>query len=425
MVAELNYTNLDDEPAFAGMNTSTEALARVVADRLAERVHAGALGDSAPGARRAGRHAPRVARRLGELRAGAVTAVHVVVPDGIDDPARPSGGNAYDRRVCHGLAEAGWSVHVHAVPGSWPRPGAAVVRRPRRRRRPDPRRRRRAARRAGRLDGPGGAGAAGGPAAAGRARAHAAGPRRGRRPRPDAGRRRPRGRRFGRHDQPVGPAKAPGAVLRCPATACTSPSPASTPPSSRREPRPPGRCSRVAAVIPGKGHDVLLDALATMTRPSLGLPVRGQPRPRPGVRRGPPPPGPGRRAGRAGALPGAADRSRSRPQLRRRRPAGAGVARGDVRHGRHRGAGPWPAGRRGRGRRGAGGPRSRRRRDPAGPARSARRPCRARRRAAGLARRRRAAAAAAPGRARAARVALRGGRPPRRSLAGVLAGAAR
>jgi 6-pyruvoyl-tetrahydropterin synthase len=47
VVAELNYRNLDDEPAFAGMNTSTEALARVIADRLAERVHAGALGDGA------------------------------------------------------------------------------------------------------------------------------------------------------------------------------------------------------------------------------------------------------------------------------------------------------------------------------------------------------------------------------------------
>jgi 6-pyruvoyl-tetrahydropterin synthase len=46
VVAELNYSNLDDDPAFAGMNTSTEALARVVADRLAERVRAGALGDS-------------------------------------------------------------------------------------------------------------------------------------------------------------------------------------------------------------------------------------------------------------------------------------------------------------------------------------------------------------------------------------------
>ena len=47
MLAELTYRNLDDEPAFAGMNTTTEALARVVADRLAERVHAGALGDTA------------------------------------------------------------------------------------------------------------------------------------------------------------------------------------------------------------------------------------------------------------------------------------------------------------------------------------------------------------------------------------------
>ncbi len=47
VVGELNYRNLDDEPDFAGMNTSTEALARVVADRLAERVHAGALGPAA------------------------------------------------------------------------------------------------------------------------------------------------------------------------------------------------------------------------------------------------------------------------------------------------------------------------------------------------------------------------------------------
>jgi glycosyltransferase involved in cell wall biosynthesis len=55
-----------------------------------------------------------------------VTTVHVVVPDGIDDPARPSGGNAYDRRICNGLAELGWPVHVHAVPGSWPRPDTAA-----------------------------------------------------------------------------------------------------------------------------------------------------------------------------------------------------------------------------------------------------------------------------------------------------------
>jgi len=49
VLAGLGYRNLDDEAAFAGMNTSTEALARVVADRLAERVHAGDLGDGAHG----------------------------------------------------------------------------------------------------------------------------------------------------------------------------------------------------------------------------------------------------------------------------------------------------------------------------------------------------------------------------------------
>jgi 6-pyruvoyl-tetrahydropterin synthase len=47
VLGELNYRNLDDEPDFAGMNTSTEALARVIADRLAERVHSGALGAAA------------------------------------------------------------------------------------------------------------------------------------------------------------------------------------------------------------------------------------------------------------------------------------------------------------------------------------------------------------------------------------------
>jgi 6-pyruvoyl-tetrahydropterin synthase len=49
VLAELSYRNLDEEPAFARMNTTTEALARVVADRLADRVQAGALGDGARG----------------------------------------------------------------------------------------------------------------------------------------------------------------------------------------------------------------------------------------------------------------------------------------------------------------------------------------------------------------------------------------
>jgi 6-pyruvoyl-tetrahydropterin synthase len=45
VVRELGYRNLDDEADFAGMNTTTEAIARVVADRLADRARAGALGD--------------------------------------------------------------------------------------------------------------------------------------------------------------------------------------------------------------------------------------------------------------------------------------------------------------------------------------------------------------------------------------------
>ena len=49
VLSELTYRNLDDEPTFAGTNTSTEFLAKVIADRLADKVHAGALGDGARG----------------------------------------------------------------------------------------------------------------------------------------------------------------------------------------------------------------------------------------------------------------------------------------------------------------------------------------------------------------------------------------
>jgi glycosyltransferase involved in cell wall biosynthesis len=54
-----------------------------------------------------------------------VTEVHVIVPEGIDDPARPSGGNTYDRRICRGLGALGWVVHEHALPGAWPERGEA------------------------------------------------------------------------------------------------------------------------------------------------------------------------------------------------------------------------------------------------------------------------------------------------------------
>ena len=45
----LNYRNLDDEPAFAGRNTTTEFLARAVFDRVRDAIRAGALGETARG----------------------------------------------------------------------------------------------------------------------------------------------------------------------------------------------------------------------------------------------------------------------------------------------------------------------------------------------------------------------------------------
>ena len=47
VLAQLDYRNLDDDPSLAGVNSTTEALARLIADRLAERTRAGALGDAA------------------------------------------------------------------------------------------------------------------------------------------------------------------------------------------------------------------------------------------------------------------------------------------------------------------------------------------------------------------------------------------
>lgn len=44
VLAELAYRNLDDLPAFAGRNSTTEVVARHVADRVAERTRAGELG---------------------------------------------------------------------------------------------------------------------------------------------------------------------------------------------------------------------------------------------------------------------------------------------------------------------------------------------------------------------------------------------
>ena len=49
VLAEMNFRNLDDEPAFKGQNTTTEFLARVIFDRIAARIAVGELGPHATG----------------------------------------------------------------------------------------------------------------------------------------------------------------------------------------------------------------------------------------------------------------------------------------------------------------------------------------------------------------------------------------
>ena len=149
-------------------------------------------------------------------------------------------------------------------------------------------------------------------------------------------------------------------------TGCTSPRPASTPPPRARD--GDRRCAALRrGGHPGKGQDVLVDALAALTGPAVELraasaawtATRRTPR---GCAAAPGTRGLGDRVRFAGPRTGADLAA----QLRRRRPARAGLARRDVRHGGHRGAGPRHPGRRGRGRRRAGGARARRRRDRPG-----------------------------------------------------------
>jgi glycosyltransferase involved in cell wall biosynthesis len=56
----------------------------------------------------------------------SLRSMHFVMPGGVDDLARPSGGNAYDRRICLDLPGFGWQVHKHTVDGDWPSPSEAA-----------------------------------------------------------------------------------------------------------------------------------------------------------------------------------------------------------------------------------------------------------------------------------------------------------
>lgn len=53
--------------------------------------------------------------------------LHLVLPGDVDDPARPSGGNVYGRRIRAGLPAAGRPVRAHAVDGPWPGPDTGAL----------------------------------------------------------------------------------------------------------------------------------------------------------------------------------------------------------------------------------------------------------------------------------------------------------
>ena len=119
VLGELTYRNLDDEPLLKGTNTTTEVLAR--------RRRRPALRPDPrrrPGRGCARDHRPSRSRCTSPTSRGRATSgrherpephVHVVVPEGVDDPTRPSGGNVYDRRLVQELTRSGWSVGEHPV----------------------------------------------------------------------------------------------------------------------------------------------------------------------------------------------------------------------------------------------------------------------------------------------------------------------
>ena len=157
---------------------------------------------------------------------------------------------------------------------------------------------------------------------------------------PGARARGPGGGRRGRHHQRLDAPPAGGAVRAARRADARGPSPASTPRASRPGTAAGGALLCVAAVTPGKGHDVLLDGARDGDATCRGAAPAsaawtGDPAFADGVRRRARSGGLADRVRFAGPRTGAG----ARPRVRRRRPARARLARRDLRHGRHRGAG--------------------------------------------------------------------------------------
>ena len=118
MLGELTYRNLDDDPSLDGHQHHDRG-ARPGGRRPSlrpdprRRASARAPAGSRPWLSRC--TSPTSRGRATSGRHEHRRVVHVVVPEGVDDPTTPSGGNVYDRRLCEELTRSGWSVQEHAV----------------------------------------------------------------------------------------------------------------------------------------------------------------------------------------------------------------------------------------------------------------------------------------------------------------------
>ena len=260
-----------------------------------------------------------------------------MVPDGIDDPRRPSGGNVYDRRALSRACRARLVGPRAPVPGRWPRPdaparaavAAALARVP-----------------YGSLVLVDGLVASVVPEVL----------------KPQAGRLRLVVLLHMPRDEPreVAALSAASAIVATsewtrrwlsdhyalPGIPCTSCRPASTQPKWPRVRRLAGGCSASERVTPLKGHDLLLDALATVDDRAWHCICVGALDLDPEFVASPATAGRGQGPQRSGVLHRPAHGRRARPRVRRGGRSGAGLARGDLRHGRHRGACPRASGHR-------------------------------------------------------------------------------
>ena len=132
VLGELNLRNLDDDPAFAGHNTTTEFMARVIFDRIAARIAAGELGPHAGGLQ-----ALRVTLHESHVAWAAYEGALPVEP-WLERPlqlsgagrsgTRRTGGYIYDRRIVEGLRARQWTVEVQSPGEGFPAPDAAALR---------------------------------------------------------------------------------------------------------------------------------------------------------------------------------------------------------------------------------------------------------------------------------------------------------